>query len=152
MGLWLMAEFSKKSSPVSTNFIDSNAWCRYLWPWWMSIWLSGPPCSCLFSAAFVQVTMKRVREACNMPFTKTHQKHELSRQQWHEVNTAEQPYFLLFRRARHAKTWFSSLWPLMHFNAILYLIFGRVPAGSENLLWAWLSTRPQDPTLVYFTA
>lgn len=32
--------------------------------------LSGPPPprSCLFSAAFVQVIMKRVREARNMPF------------------------------------------------------------------------------------
>lgn len=57
-----------------------------------------------------------------------------------------------FYRARHGKRGFSSLRSLMRFNAILYLIFGRVPACSENLLQAWRSTRPQDQTLVYFTA
>lgn len=146
-----MAEFSKKSSPVSPNFIDSNAWCRYLWLWWMSFsMLSGPPCTCLFSTAFVQVIMIRVMEARNMPFTKTHQKHTLSCQQWHEANTAELSCCVIGRGTQ--REGFSSLWSLMHFNAILYLIFGCVPACYENLLRAWLSTRPQDPTLVYFTA
>lgn len=87
-----------------------------------------PPSSCLFTVASVQVIMKCVREARNMPF---HQKHKLSCQQWHRANTAELSYFLLFYRARHTKRGFSSLRSLLRFNAILYLIF----LACASLLW-----------------
>lgn len=52
-------------------------------------------------------------------FTKAHQNNKLSRQQWHELNTAERLYFLLFYGARHPKRGFSSPRSLMHCNIVL---------------------------------
>lgn len=143
-----MVEFSKKSSPVSLSFIDSNARCRYLRLWWMSTeMLSGSSPLVLSVLLLCRWEWNVSEKHATCLFTKTHQNNKLSRQQWQELNTAERLYFLLFYGARHPKRgFFSSV-----FNALQYCAM-FLGVCQPELLWAWPSTRPQDPSLVYFTA
>ena len=148
-----MAEFSKKSAPVSASFIDSNAWCRYLQLWWMSVGiLSASPSSSSssFTVAFVQVIMKSVREACDRPFSLALAKriscHVNSDVEWVHLSRFISCCFI---KGRGAFREFSCS-SFINCNIVSY--FWACASLLRHFATGGLSTKPQERGLVYFAA